>query len=188
MTPDVLRRTREEIIQLLEQSRCRTCKQGWDGHFKTKSGHNFDTALDLVAEAILAFLEWKCKASPTSDSPQDCDMPFCGCNPYWQDALTSAQEAGWLPTREANALRADLARLEQANDVIIDGTRHNRDDLPMEYSILRADLRAVVEVLQEAVRVIERDREWRGHHENMLTRLRAALARPGVQAALKETR
>jgi hypothetical protein len=74
-------------------------------------------AADLAfAEALLARLPkgWACKARPTADPPQDCAMPFCGCNPAWQDALASAQESGWLTLQEADALRADVRALAEA--------------------------------------------------------------------------
>jgi len=45
-------------------------------------------------------MECKVRAAGKTDPPQDCDMPFCGCNPAWTEALASAQESGWLPERQ----------------------------------------------------------------------------------------
>ena len=55
----------------------------------------------------------KCAATTSTDPPQDCDAPFCGCNPAWQEALSMAQESGWLTDREACVLKAKLAREEK---------------------------------------------------------------------------
>jgi len=77
--------------------------------------------------------DWKCLAQRTADPPQDCDAPFCGCNPVWLDALTMAQESGWLTLTDATDLRAQLAtarervralevQLEDSEAAIFSGT------------------------------------------------------------------
>lgn len=50
-----------------------------------------------------------CKASATSDPPQDCDAPFCGCNPAWHDAITMLSECGWGPTDSLRTALAEIA-------------------------------------------------------------------------------
>lgn len=38
--------------------------------------------------------EWKCKAQRTADPPQDCDWPFCCCDPHAQRVFEGIQESG----------------------------------------------------------------------------------------------
>jgi hypothetical protein len=35
---------------------------------------------------------WKCKANPTADLPQDCDWPWCGCDPAADKVIEAIQE------------------------------------------------------------------------------------------------
>lgn len=35
---------------------------------------------------------WKCKAQPTADTPQDCDWPWCGCDPHADKVIAAIQE------------------------------------------------------------------------------------------------
>lgn len=62
--------------------------------------------------------EMKCRASATSDPPVDCDMPFCGCNPAWQEAIAALQECGWLSMREADDLKTQLAAAQAAREAL----------------------------------------------------------------------
>ena len=38
---------------------------------------------------------FKCKAQRTADPPQDCDWPFCGCDPYANKVLNAIEESGF---------------------------------------------------------------------------------------------
>lgn len=54
-----------------------------------------------------------CKANRTADPPQDCDAPYCGCNPEWTRCIEWLVEAGWQKggvheTTEVARLRAAL--------------------------------------------------------------------------------
>lgn len=46
-----------------------------------------------------------CRAAPfrNADPPQDCDAPFCGCVPAWDDAIAMLQECGWKSPQELRA-------------------------------------------------------------------------------------
>jgi hypothetical protein len=37
----------------------------------------------------------RCAATIKTDPPQDCDAPFCGCNPAWAQCIEWLQEMGW---------------------------------------------------------------------------------------------
>ena len=56
---------------------------------------NAERAADVVAPPVAS--NERCKANPTSDPPQDCDAPFCGCNPAWQECIAMLIECGWGP-------------------------------------------------------------------------------------------
>jgi len=69
---------------------------------------------------------WTCAASRgLADPPQDCDMPFCGCNPAWSEALGAAQEAGWISRQDADTLRMRAAGRcsPEAGPVVVDAPR-----------------------------------------------------------------
>lgn len=38
----------------------------------------------------------------TGPDPQDCDAPFCGCNPAWSECIEMLQECGLLKDRRAD--------------------------------------------------------------------------------------
>jgi hypothetical protein len=44
----------------------------------------------------------KCMASATSDPPQDCDAPFCGCDPAWSACIEMLQECNLLIDRRSH--------------------------------------------------------------------------------------
>lgn len=43
-------------------------------------------------------LEWKCQAKPwiNHDTPQDCDWPICGCDPYANKVIEALIESGQI--------------------------------------------------------------------------------------------
>lgn len=75
------------------------------------------TRAAVVAGVVeqLELMRTKCRADQYSDPPQDCDMPFCGCDPLWTEALHAASEAGWLDSREAGKLQLELSNAVKAN-------------------------------------------------------------------------
>lgn len=82
----------------------------------------------------------KCPASATSDPPQDCDAPFCGCNPAWLDALAKAQESGWLNAKEAARLRAEREASDEAWHEAVEACRSQIADEAAELTRLRVAL------------------------------------------------
>lgn len=58
---------------------------------------------------------WKpprgCHANMYSDPPQDCDAPYCGCNPAWTQAIEMLQEIGWKSPDEARKAETALRGL-----------------------------------------------------------------------------
>jgi len=46
----------------------------------------------------------KCHANMYSDPPQDCDAPFCGCDPAWSTAIEMLQECGWESPESLRAM------------------------------------------------------------------------------------
>jgi hypothetical protein len=58
-------------------------------------------------------LATQCKARTTAtDPPQDCDWPFCGCDPHAEKVIDSLREQGWASAREHANVRQALAGLE----------------------------------------------------------------------------
>jgi len=49
----------------------------------------------------------RCAATISTDPPQDCDAPFCGCNPEWDKVLEMLQESGWKSPEEVRIWRDD---------------------------------------------------------------------------------
>ena len=65
------------------------------------------TELDaLIARLPPAETYFICKARKTADPPQDCNWPFCGCDPYADKVIAAIQEFGRLPELLA-VLRAE---------------------------------------------------------------------------------
>ena len=57
----------------------------------------------------------RCAALNSVDPPQDCDAPFCGCNPEWTKCIEALQECGWEDSRSVDALRAERDALAAEN-------------------------------------------------------------------------
>lgn len=51
-----------------------------------------------AADALDVAQPWSCQARPweARDPPQDCDWPFCGCDPNASKVLTALDERGFL--------------------------------------------------------------------------------------------
>jgi hypothetical protein len=83
------------------------------------------TAENDALRARLAHLEgeraFKCQAQNTADPPQDCDWPFCGCDPYAQKVLDATDQLVCrnceLLTAERDALQVRLDAAEQERDM-----------------------------------------------------------------------
>lgn len=54
-----------------------------------------------LAERVEA-TTWTCKAQRTADLPQDCDWPFCGCDPYAERVLSELVEHDLKVVRYGN--------------------------------------------------------------------------------------
>lgn len=50
----------------------------------------------------------KCAATLSTDPPQDCDAPFCGCDPAWHPCMQMLQESGWLSSEQGRNLQDKL--------------------------------------------------------------------------------
>lgn len=55
-------------------------------------------------------MEFKCKAQPTADPPQDCDWPFCNCDPRAEKVFAAIEESG--------KLIVNLTEMVQLKDII----------------------------------------------------------------------
>jgi hypothetical protein len=62
-----------------------------------RSDREYATRLARAALAAAQAVapEWKCKAQWTADPPQDCNWPFCGCDPYADKVLSAVDESGF---------------------------------------------------------------------------------------------
>lgn len=62
----------------------------------------------------------QCAANHASDPPQDCDAPFCGCNPAWSDCIQMLQECGWNPPATGEIVNSpwQMSELELIREVI----------------------------------------------------------------------
>ena len=68
-------------------------------------------AVSVVSEGT----PWTCGAKASTDPPQECDWPTCGCDPRAAKVIEALQESGALVDRaEIASLRASLAAAEQA--------------------------------------------------------------------------
>lgn len=62
-------------------------------------------SMDVIRAALKRQSEMrKCAADMNADPPQDCDAPYCGCDPAWQDCIQMLQECGW---KSPDDLRAE---------------------------------------------------------------------------------
>ncbi len=74
----------------------------------------------LIARRALAE-QWKCKAQPTADPPQDCDWPFCGCDPGADKVLDAIAESGfvlvpnWAVTEVFDLAQTSVMRMPTRN-------------------------------------------------------------------------
>lgn len=63
----------------------------------------------VMARQIERQSQWTCKAKRTADPPQDCNWPFCGCDPYANKVIDTIEESGikvtpldeWQPIESA---------------------------------------------------------------------------------------
>ena len=119
MTAPAIREVLEGIVSYAHVAGCRC---GGESPNEATTDPMCPRVRQEMADAILALVgevereRWKCKASATADPPQDCDMPFCGCDPTFHAVMETLQESGWLPCEEADRLRAALAEQEGCLD------------------------------------------------------------------------
>jgi hypothetical protein len=65
---------------------------------------------DLVGVEGKTFV---CKARTSNMGPQDCDWPFCGCDPYADKAIEAIQESGFTLLKDQDLLRTANSELER---------------------------------------------------------------------------
>lgn len=86
---------------------------------------------------------WKCKARTSSlPDPQDCDWPFCGCDPHAQSVLDSISESGMQIVGDRQPLPADVVALVIAGRAVSELTQS---------SDLSSDDRADVDAFDRAL-------------------------------------
>lgn len=71
-------------------------------------------------------------AAGKGDPPQDCDAPFCGCNPEWTKVMQWLDEAGWKSREEVRKLEADIASRQSWKESAIAKLR----DMDRQYVLL----------------------------------------------------
>lgn len=54
------------------------------------------------SEAMKA--SWKCRARPHAIVPEDCNWPFCGCDPHVDKIIDALIECGWRPPEPSSPL------------------------------------------------------------------------------------
>ena len=64
--------------------------------------------------------KWTCKAQPTADPPQDCDWPYCGCDPHAQEVMECLIESGWAPEEEARRMREQIAQAHELLSAVVE--------------------------------------------------------------------
>ena len=69
------------------------------------------------------YTAWSCKvrAVGLTDPPQDCDWPFCGCDPYAAKVLEAVSESGYVAREQlvkelAAALEESKSQIEYLHD------------------------------------------------------------------------
>ena len=54
---------------------------------------------DVIERVLKEELQWKCKARAAGTSggidPQDCDWPFCDCDPKANEVIAAIEESGY---------------------------------------------------------------------------------------------
>lgn len=54
---------------------------------------------DGTIEYVGTHRAWTCGAKASTDPPQECNWPLCGCDPYADKVIAALQESGVLPDR-----------------------------------------------------------------------------------------
>jgi len=113
--------------------------------------------VDALLRDERARAEWKCKANSTADPPQDCDYPFCGCDPNATKVIDTLQECGWL---SPEAVARKQARLSEVLDVL---DKHQRGS-----PSVRTTPENLVDTLD---RILTVDAGWNIENERLRARL-----------------
>lgn len=75
---------------------CCGCGESREGHNSWDVGHPFiPMGCDCARVKAIEPKAQRCAALNGTDPPQDCDAPFCGCNPEWTRCIKWLQECGW---------------------------------------------------------------------------------------------
>lgn len=139
-----------------------------------------------VAEAENARLKTqpmaKCKANRSSDPPQDCDWPYCGCDEHAEKVVESMIECGWQSPREVTTKDAELERLK----AVLEDHAEVFDSLSREMTELgwRNTAKALVDLAAEARVIAGRSALF----EAPATRQFPQLSSPGLRGAREVAR
>ncbi len=91
------------IIEAIESAQARHCKRLT---LANSRGMVVEILADDLLQALARLSEgsapptFQCKAKNASPEPQDCDYPFCGCDPAAERVLSALQEGGYFIARE----------------------------------------------------------------------------------------
>jgi len=65
---------------------------------------------------------WKCGANRSADPPQDCDWPYCGCDPHTDRVIKGLQECGVFIIHPSNVQEDLMCQHEWGHDEFATGT------------------------------------------------------------------
>ena len=94
----------------------------------------------------------KCAATLPADPPMDCDFPFCGCDPVWQDVIKALQECGWHSKEEWERLTGERDAAIESKDYAWKNTKAidaERQTVIKERDALREKVRAIANHLYD---------------------------------------
>jgi hypothetical protein len=78
---------------------------------------NMVRALPEVAQST-----WQCKANPRSVVPEDCNWPYCGCDPQAGRVMQGLIECGWEPPINPAKETSLRSKLVEIHDITQDTT------------------------------------------------------------------
>lgn len=69
-----------------------------------------------------------------ANDPQECDWPFCGCDPHADKVIESLLECGWMSGQEASRLKIAYGKLFNENAAMTGLLEDSRDKLRSLYN------------------------------------------------------
>ena len=76
-------------------------------------GGAYSVARKELEQRVKELTPHKCAATMGFDPPQDCNAPYCGCDPAWSECIKLLQECGWKSPDELRELEQRLAEAER---------------------------------------------------------------------------